>query len=220
LGDPVAGRLIVFEGVEGAGKTTQLEHLALRLGRHGLSVRRLREPGGTAIGDEIRGMLLRPGALIPPRTEALLFMASRAALMGEQVRPALERGEVVLLDRFFLSTYAYQVGGRGLPESEVREANRFATGGLVPDLTILLTLPVGEGLARAARRGASDRMEQADRGFHDRVEAAFARFMDEAWQVQHAECGRIAPVLADGTVSEVEERVWREVAAVCPEVQG
>ncbi|MBW7932941.1 MAG: dTMP kinase, partial [Gemmatimonadaceae bacterium] len=136
------GRLIVFEGVEGAGKTTQLERLALRLGRHGAQVRTLREPGGTPVGDEIRALLLRPGAQIPPRTEALLFMASRAALVDEQVRPALARGEIVLLDRFFLSTYAYQVGGRGLPEDAVRDANAFATGGLVPDVTVLLTLPV------------------------------------------------------------------------------
>lgn len=214
------GRLVVFEGVEGAGKTTQLERLALRLGRHGVTVQMLREPGGTAVGDEIRALLLRPGAFIPPRAEALLFMASRAALMDEQVRPALARGEVVLLDRFFLSTYAYQVGGRGLPEREVREANAFATGGLVPDVTVLLTLPVAEGLARAARRGEADRMEQADRAFHDRVEGAFARFADEAWQVTHPECGPLVSVSAVGGVEDVEERVWRVVAAACPEVQG
>ena len=216
----VAGRLVVFEGGEGAGKTTQLERLALRLGRHGAQARMLREPGGTPVGDEIRALLLRPGAQIPARTEALLFMASRAALMVEQVRPALERGEIVLLDRFFLSTYAYQVGGRGLPESEVRDANAFATGGLVPDVTVLLTLPVEVGLARAAQRGAADRMEQAERAFHDRVNAAFASFAEPAWQAAHAECGPIVSVPADGPVEEVEERVWRVVATACPEVQG
>lgn len=216
----MAGRLVVFEGGEGAGKTTQLERLALRLGRHGAQVRMLREPGGTPIGDEIRALLLRPGAQIPARTEALLFMASRAALMVEQVRPALARGEIVLLDRFFLSTYAYQVGGRGLPELEVRDANAFATGGLVPDVTVLLTLPVDAGLARAAQRGAADRMEQAERAFHDRVNAAFARFADPAWQAAHAECGPIVAVPAEGSVETVEERVWRVVATACPEVQG
>ena len=214
------GRLVVFEGVEGAGKTTQLERLALRLGRHGARVRSLREPGGTQAGDEIRALLLRPGAHIPPRAEALLFMASRAALMDEQVRPALARGEVVLLDRFFLSTYAYQVAGRGLPEKEVRDANGFATGGLVPDVTLLLTLPVDVGLSRAASRGATDRMEQADRAFHDRVESAFARFADAQWQTAHPECGPIIPVPADGDVDRVEARVWQVVAAACPEVQG
>lgn len=216
----MAGRLVVFEGGEGAGKTTQLERLALRLGRHGVQVRMLREPGGTPIGDEIRALLLRPGAQIPARTEALLFMASRAALMIEQVRPALDRGEIVLLDRFFLSTYAYQVGGRGLPEAEVRDANAFATGGLVPDVTVLLTLPVEVGLARAAQRGAADRMEQAERAFHDRVNAAFDSFAVPAWQAAHAECGRIVAVPADGPVEAVEKRVWRVVATACPEVQG
>ncbi len=216
----MAGRMVVFEGGEGAGKTTQLERLALRLGRHGVQVHMLREPGGTPIGDEIRALLLRPSAQIPARTEALLFMASRAALMVEQVRPALDRGEIVLLDRFFLSTYAYQVGGRGLPESEVRDANAFATGGIVPDVTVLLTLPVEVGLARAAQRGAADRMEQAERAFHDRVNAAFASFAEPAWQAAHAECGRIVAVPADGSVEAVEERVWRVVATACPEVQG
>lgn len=213
------GRLVVVEGIEGAGKTTQVERLALRLGRHGVTVRTLREPGGTSVGDEIRALLLRPGPPIPPRSEALLFMASRAALMERQVRPALKSGEVVLLDRFFLSTYAYQVSGRGLPEREVREANAFATGGLVPDVTVLLTLPVADGLARAARRGEADRMEQADRAFHDRVEAAFALFAEEAWQQTHPECGRLVPVSAAGTVEEVEDRVWQVVSAACPEVQ-
>jgi len=214
------GRLVVFEGVEGAGKTTQLERLALRLGRHGVTLRMLREPGGTAVGDEIRALLLRPGTLIPPRSEALLFMASRAALMDQQVLPALERDEMVLMDRFFLSTYAYQVAGRGLPEREVREANALATGGRVPDVTVLLTLPVTEGLARAARRGQADRMEQADRAFHARVEDAFARFADERWQVGHPECGPLVPVSAVGSVDEVEDRIWRVIAAACPEVQG
>jgi dTMP kinase len=216
----MSGRLVVFEGVEGAGKTTQLERLALRLGRHGVTLRMLREPGGTAVGDEIRALLLRPGTLIPPRSEALLFMASRAALMDQQVLPALERDEMVLMDRFFLSTYAYQVAGRGLPEREVREANALATGGRVPDVTVLLTLPVTEGLARAARRGQADRMEQADRAFHQRVEDAFARFADERWQVMHPECGPLVPVSAVGSVDEVEDRIWRVIAAACPEVQG
>ena len=214
------GRLVVFEGVEGAGKTTQLERLALRLGRHGVQARTLREPGGTPVGDEIRSLLLRPGAQIPPRTEALLFMASRAALMDEHVRPALARGEVVLLDRFFLSTYAYQIGGRGLPENEVRGANGFATGGLVPDVTVLLTLPVAEGLSRASKRGAADRMEQAERAFHERVESAFAVFATQEWQSAHPECGRIVPVPAVGTVDEIEERVWQVVADACAELQG
>lgn len=216
----MSGRLVVIEGVEGAGKTTQLERLALRLGRHGAQVRTFREPGGTSVGDEIRAILLRPGAHVPPLTEALLFMASRAALVGEQVKPALARGEIVLLDRFFLSTYAYQIGGRGLPEDDVRGANGFATGGLMPDVTVLLTLPVGVGLERAARRGEADRLEQAERAFHDRVEAAFATFTEPGWQATHPECGPVVAVPADGSVEEVEERVWQVVTEVCPELSG
>ena len=96
----------------------------------------------------------------------------------------------------------------------------FATGGRIPDVTVLLTLPVSEGLARAARRGQADRMEQADRAFHQRVEDAFTRFADERWQVMHPECGPLVPVSAVGSVDEVEDRVWRVIAAACPEVQG
>lgn len=212
------GRLIVLEGVEGAGKTTQLDRLAQRLRQHGVTVRPFREPGGTPVGDEIRAILLRPDASIPPRTEALLFMASRAALVDAQVRPALARGDMVLLDRFFLSTYAYQIGGRGLPEDGVRHANALATGRLIPDLTILLTLSVDVGLSRAAQRGAADRMEQADRAFHERVEAAFAQFATPAWQAAHEECGRIVAVNADGTPDEVEARIWSAVTSALPDV--
>ena len=214
------GALVVLEGAEGVGKTTQLRRVAARLQLSGIPHCTVREPGGTPVGDEIRRLLLDPAMHIVPRAEALLFMASRAALMDEHVRPALARGEVVLLDRFFLSTYAYQIGGRGLPENEVRGANIFATGGLVPDVTVLLTLPVAEGLSRASKRGAADRMEQAERAFHERVESAFAVFATQEWQSAHPECGRIVPVPAVGTVDEIEERVWQVVADACAELQG
>ena len=137
---PRVGRLVVLEGVEGAGKSTQLARLADRLRTAGTDVRTWREPGGTPVGDRIRAILLDPEASMDPRTEALMFMASRAQLVATEVRPALAAGAVVLLDRFFLSTYAYQVGGRGLPESDVRAANAAATAGLVPDLTVLLKI--------------------------------------------------------------------------------
>jgi len=121
------GRLIVFEGGEGSGKSTQLRRLAELLTERGVRHRSLREPGGTALGSEVRRILLHVEDEVEPRAEALLFMASRAQLVAREIRPALERGEWVLLDRFFLSTYAYQIAGRALPELEVREANRFAT---------------------------------------------------------------------------------------------
>jgi dTMP kinase len=203
-----AGRVIVFEGGEGSGKSTQLRRLSDMLRQRGIAHISLREPGGTPVGTEVRRVLLDPASDIEPRAEALLFMASRAQLVQREIRPALERGEWVLLDRFFLSTYAYQICGHGLPEDEVRAANGFATGGLVPDLTLLLTFPVSEGLARAAGRDAShDRMEAMGEPFHQRVAAAFGAFSSPAWQREHAECGPIVAVDARGTEEEVTARV-------------
>lgn len=192
--------LIVLEGAEGVGKSTQLRRLAEWLESRGETVVAVREPGGTVVGDEIRRILLDPASDITAHAEALLFMASRAQLVERVVRPALASGEAVLIDRFFLSTYAYQGAGRGLPEEEIRAANRVATGGLVPDLTLLLELPAGEGMARAARRGERDRMERAADEFHRRVGEAFARFASAEWQRAHPECGPIVTI--DGTGSE------------------
>jgi dTMP kinase len=209
------GALIVFDGAEGVGKTTQLRRLATWLRSRGQSVIQLREPGGTPLGDDIRRVLLDPDSDVTPRAEALLFMASRAQLVERVVRPSLAAGHLVLLDRFFLSTYAYQGAGRGLPADEIRQANAVATSGQVPDLTLLLTLPVGEGLARAERRGARDRMERNADEFHTRVAAAFAAFADADWQARHPECGPIIVIDASGSPDEVFERVR---AAVDPAV--
>ena len=199
--------LIVFEGPEGAGKSTQLRLLSEWLVARGHDVLAVREPGGTVLGDEIRRVLLDPASDITAHAEALLFMASRAQLVERVLRPALERNTIVLLDRFFLATYAYQGAGRGLPDAEIEAANRLATSGLVPDLTILLTLPADEGLRRAARRGGHDRIERADAGFHARVSAAYARFASPEWQAQHPDSGPIAVVDARGTEVEVLDRV-------------
>lgn len=201
------GALIVFEGPEGVGKSTQLRRLTSWMESGGRVVHALREPGGTPLGDEIRRLLLDPASDITPRAEALLFMASRAQLLESVVRPALAAGHVVLLDRFFLSTYAYQGAGRGLPEREVMEANAVATSGLVPDLTMLLTLPVNEGLARAEQRAERDRMERNTDEFHHRVAQAFATFATAAWQDAHPECGPIVTVDASGSPDDVFARV-------------
>lgn len=201
------GPLVVFEGAEGVGKSTQLRRLTSWLESGGRVVHALREPGGTPLGDEIRRLLLDPASDITPRAEALLFMASRAQLVQSLVRPALAAGHVVLLDRFFLSTYAYQGAGRGLPEREVMEANAVATSGLVPDLTLLFALPVAEGLARAEKRGERDRMERNGDEFHHRVAQAFASFATEAWQAAHRECGPIVTVDASGSADDVFARL-------------
>lgn len=213
----MAGLLIVLEGSEGAGKSTQLERLAAALRRAGRDVVALREPGGTPLGDEIRRVLLDPASDIEPAAEALLFIASRAQLVARVIRPALARGAVVLIDRFFLSTYAYQVEGRGLPLDGIRDANRLAVGELVPDLTLLLTLPVEDGLARVGRRGAADRMEQSGGEFHRRVAAAFTRFATPAWQRAHPECGPIVSLDAAGTEEAVAERVLAVLGERWPE---
>ena len=206
------GRLIVFEGVEGAGKTTQIRILAERLATAGITARGVREPGGTPVGDDIREILLHPENEIGPSTEALLFMASRAELVSRELIPALEEGVIILVDRFFLSTYAYQVAGRGLPEAEVRAANRLATGGLVPDLTLLLDVPAAQGLGRADARGARDRIENADDEFHQRVNSAFRQFADPAWQHSHPEGGAITLIDATGDEKTVHERILAVLA--------
>jgi dTMP kinase len=134
-------------------------------------------------------------------------MASRAQLVEREIRPALESGAMVLLDRFFLSTYAYQGVGRGIPEADLRAANAIATQGLVPDLTLLLTMPVAAGLARAIDRGERDRMERADLEFHERVARAFETFATREWEEEHPECGPIVLVDANGTQPAVFDRV-------------
>jgi dTMP kinase len=215
------GRLIVFEGAEGAGKSTQLRLVADWLAARPDGAHRtmcVREPGGTTVGDEIRRMLLDPTSDIVPRAEAFLFMASRAQLVERQIRPALDAGATVLVDRFFLSTYAYQGAGRGLPEAELRAANAMATDGLVPDLTLLLALPPDEGLARAMQRGGHDRMERAELAFHQRVAGAFEAFTARAWQDAHPECGPIVLVDAAGDQQAVFTRVLASLNARWPEI--
>lgn len=212
------GRLVVFEGPEGAGKTTQLRLVCDWLAAHQRPFTGVREPGGTALGNEIRRMLLEPGREMNARAEALLFMASRAELIAEVVKPALARGELVLADRFFLSTYAYQVMGRGLSFEEVRAANKLATAGLVPDLTILLTVPATIREARIVARGGADRIESAGDAFHALVERAFNDCAQPAWQSAHPECGPVAAVDAAGSEHEVFDRVTSALTAKLPDL--
>lgn len=215
-----SGALIVFEGIEGAGKTTQILRLTARLAAAGVASDTYREPGGTPLGDEIRRVLLDPVSEIAPRSEALLFMASRAELIERKIRPQLAAGRVVLLDRFTLSTYAYQVFGRGLDEREVRAANTVATGGLAPTLTLMLHLPQHIGAERARLRSASDRMEASGEAFHARVTAAFELFESAAWQREHPEVGPILPVDATGTADDVEQRLLSVLVEALPELRS
>ncbi len=212
------GRLLVFEGGEGAGKTTQLQRLAAQLAIRGIPHIVFREPGGTPVGDRIREILLHSEQPLAPAAEAALFVASRAQLVATMVRPALEAGTHVLLDRFLLSTYAYQIHGRGLAESDIRAANQLACDGLAPDLTVLMRVPVGEGLLRAHARSDADRFERASRDFHDRVAAAFDLFTTPTWQHAHRECGPIVAVDAIGEVEEVSSRVMHALQAHLPDI--
>ena len=211
-----SGRLIVFEGAEGAGKTTQIRILAERLAKADIPTVAVREPGGTQVGDDIREILLHPEQEITAASEALLFMASRAELVAREIRPSLGAGFSVLLDRFFLSTYAYQIVGRGLPEAEVRAANALATAGLVPDLTLLLDVSAAHGLERADARGARDRMEKASDDFHARVASAFRGFTDPAWQASHPECGPIKLIDGTGDETTLHGRILSTLASVFP----
>src|SRR2546423_7144253 len=211
------GRLIVLEGAEGAGKTTQIKLLAERLSSVGVPCLAVREPGGTPVGDDIREILLHPEQEITAATEALLFMSSRAELVAREIKPSLTQGMVVLVDRFFLSTYAYQVVGRGLPEPEVRSANRLATGGLVPDLTLLLDVHAAHGLKRADERGKRDKIERSGDVFHARVGNAFREFADPKWQHSHPECGPIKLIDGTGDEAAVHARVISALALALPQ---
>jgi dTMP kinase len=210
------GKVIVVEGPEGVGKTTQILRLAERLKDAGIPHQVYREPGGSALGEHIRSLVLDPDQDVNPRAEALLFMAARAQLV-QHIGSHLALGEVVLLDRFFLSTYAYQVAGRGLPETDVRAANALATGGLVPDLTILLHYPVGAGLERVDRRGERDRIERAGIDFHERVANAFQQFVEGDWLRQHPETGHVDVIDARGSIDAVSNRIWSLLVASWPE---
>jgi dTMP kinase len=199
--------LIVLDGPEGAGKSTQVKSLAEFLAKTGHQVVSLHEPGGTPVGDEIRARVLQSAEDITASAESLLFMASRAELLERRVKPALAEGKTVLLDRFFLSTYAYQGAGRGLPLDQIVAANRLAISDVRPDLTVILQLPAAEGMSRAEKRSTKDRIERAESAFHERVVAAFAEYASSAWQRAHPEAGPIAAVDATGSESAVFERI-------------
>ena len=168
------GALITFEGIEGCGKTTQVRLAEELLVARGLAVAVAREPGGTVIGARIRDILLDPAhAALAPTAELLLYAADRAQHVAERIRPALEQGCIVLCDRFFDSTTAYQCAGRGLDPKTVERLNKMAADGVRPDLTFVLDLPPAESIERVMRVGRLDRIEQEPLAFHERVRQAF-----------------------------------------------
>jgi len=168
------GRLISLEGGEGAGKSTLLSGLRAHFERSGMDVLHTREPGGTPVGEAIRALVLDPAHRdMAVETELLLMFAARAQLVSEVLQPALAAGRWVLCDRFTDASYAYQGGGRGVDAARIAELERIATGGLKPDLTLLLDLPVAHGRARASQRGDADRIEAERDDFFERVRSAY-----------------------------------------------
>ncbi len=201
------GLFIAFEGGEGAGKSTHLRRLTERLDRLGVAHLLVREPGGTPAGERIRQIVLDPETHIFAETELLLYLASRAEFVKRVVRPALDRGELVLADRFEMSTYAYQGIARGLGLERVRELNAFATGGLKPDGTVLLALDPDVGRGRL--RGEGDRLEREHADFHRAVAGAYEVLAE-------SEPGVIT-IRSDGSVEDVQERLWAELSARWPD---
>lgn len=204
------GRLITIEGLDGAGKTTHAAGLASWLESRGVAASLLREPGGVEVSERIRGLVTDPGLAVAPRAEALLYAAARAQLVDERLEPLLTAGTWVVLDRFVDSSLAYQGGGRGLGVDAIREVNRFATGGLVADRTVLLRVDPATGRARQAARGeAPDRLELEDEEFFRAIEAAY----DE---VAAAEPERVRVVDAEGSPEAVLRAVVAAVEDLAP----
>jgi dTMP kinase len=210
------GLLIILEGGEGVGKTTQWTRLTAALQATSAEVVPLREPGGTPAGDVLRSVLLDPASDLTAESEALLFAASRAQLVRAVIKPALARDAVVLVDRFLLSTYAYQGAGRELPMEPLRQANRLATGGLVPDATLLLSMPLEQALARMEARGETDRLERAGLEFHRRVQRAFDEAASPEWQQRYPEVGPVYPIVASGSPEAVTARCVEQLSTCFP----
>lgn len=205
------GFFLVLEGPEGAGKSTLSSALAARMRSRGLDPVVVREPGGTPAAERVREALLDPANRFDPPTELLYVAAARAHLVQSIIRPALETGRTVVSDRYDLSTVAYQGAGRGLDRGIVDTVNRVATGGLRPDLTLVLDLPPAAGRARQQAAGkARDRMEREDAAFHDRVAAAYLAATGPG--VRHLD--------GSGSPAEVLEAAWAMLAEARPETFG
>lgn len=197
--------LITFEGIDGSGKSTQARLLAQRLEEVGYQTLLVREPGGTELSERIRQLLLDPALDIDAFAELLLFMAARRQLVIARVRPALQAGYIVLCDRFYDSTIAYQGGGRGVAEPVwLQDFNRRVTDGLVPHRTYWLDVPLEIAQSRRSRSVDTDRMELADPAFFERVRATYAQLTAE-------EPSRILRLDATVSIESLHETIWADV---------
>ncbi len=209
------GILISLEGVEGSGKSTQLNLLADHLRATGREVLKVREPGGTGLGERVRALLLETGgAKISPLAELFLYLSSRAQLVEEVLRPALDAGLVVLCDRYIDATVAYQGYGRGLDVGLIERVNRFLVGDALPDLTFLLDLEANVGLNRISGRGC-DRLEAEGLAFHERVRKGYLK-------VAARNSGRIKVIPASRGISEIAAEISGHVTALfaTPVIRG
>ncbi len=204
----MAGLFISFEGSEGCGKSTQIAALANRLKADGHDLLQAREPGGTPLGEALRDLLQHnaAGEGMTPPAELLLFAAARAQIVREKLAPALEAGRIVLCDRFIDSTTVYQGAARGLNREEVAAVNQIATGGLKPDLTILIDLPADAGLQRARQRasGKLDRMEQEDPTFFEAVRQGYL-------ELAKAEPARFLVLDGSQSIETLQTTIWNAV---------
>jgi len=204
----VSGLFISFEGIDGVGKSTQADLLETWLQGKGKTVVRTLEPGGTEVGVEIRKILLHHRGDLAPRAEAALFAADRAHHVASKIRPALSRGEIVITDRYFDSSVAYQGAGRELSQTEVRDLSLWAVGGLLPDLTVLLDLPAD--VARNRRNGSGtepDRLESEKIEFFERARQAYL-------DLAKAEPNRFLVIDASATVEQMQQQILDRVAGL------
>lgn len=208
------GFFITLEGPDGSGKSTQFKLLVARLKLEGFKVTATREPGGHPLAEKIRVLLLGKADSPPgPEAELLLFLAARAQHVRDLIQPALSQGHIVVCERFSDSTYAYQVGGRGLSAKFVQDANRFATGGLKPELTLLYELPAATGLRRAfAAKQGHDRMESEARSFQAGVRQGYR-------QLAGREPQRIKILRGDRPLAAVTAQTWKRVKEKMPRIR-
>ena len=211
------GKFITFEGIDGSGKSTQLQMLAAGLRSQGADVVTTREPGGTPLGRQLRKAFLETTETVAPMAELLAFAADRAQHVEFLIRPALEAGRIVISDRFADATFAYQGAGRGFPEEKVLQVIDLATGGLKPDLTIFLDIPVETAIQRMASRDHSEsvknRMDEETADFYTRVRDAYLGIAER-------EPDRFVRIDAGGTVEAIHEKVNEKVRAIIGQPAG
>ena len=204
------GKFITMEGGEGAGKSTMMDRVAAWLENTGNRVVTTREPGGTALAEKLREVLLdRENSILSGQAELLLLFAARAQHLDELIRPSLDRGDWVLCDRFTDATWAYQGGGRDLPLQDIETLENLVHGDLQPDLTLLLDLPVEQGLKRAGERSQADRFEQESKTFFEKVRNAYL-------QRARLSPDRFAVIDASGSM----DQVWSQIATVLADRLG